>query len=278
MGNLSQSNRMGALKTPLGEDALVLKSFSGGEGLSELFEFDVEALSEQENINFDPALGQSCTIKLKTHNDKERFFCGILARAQWAGRDPEYLGDTEKYFAYRLVLRPWFWLLAHRADCRIFLDKKVKKLSRKCSPMPDFPTERISSSAERQLRQDQVLRAISRNRFRIRFTADGAVWNLLFLRASGRSAHHGARRLAFLAQSDTRPSQCASITPATAGYNRQEQQIYSWVSDRQFRTGKVEFNDYDYLKPPKNLRAHKEAAENYNRGRVRSLRLSRKIR
>ena len=53
--------------------------------------------------------------------------------------------------------------------------------------------------------------------------------------------------------------------PATAGYNRQEQNLLSWVSDRQFRTGKIEFNDYDYLKPPKNLRANKEAAENYTR-------------
>ena len=128
MGNLTQANRMGSLKTPLGDDLLVLKGFSGAEGLGELFEFHVDALSEQENIDFDKALGQACTIKLKTYHQKERFFCGILTEAQWAGRDPQYFGDTEKYFAYRLVLRPWFWLLAHRADCRIFLDKKVTEI------------------------------------------------------------------------------------------------------------------------------------------------------
>ena len=30
------------------------------------------------------------------------------------------------------------------------------------------------------------------------------------------------------------------------------QHLYSWISERRFRTGKVQFNDYDYLKPKKN--------------------------
>ena len=49
----------------------------------------------------------------------------------------------------------------------------------------------------------------------------------------------------------------------TVAYKRVEQQIHSWTSDRRFRTGKIEFNDYDYLKPPKQLRAPKEASEKY---------------
>ena len=77
----------------------LLKSFSGAEGLGELFEFQVEALSEQENIDFDQALGQSCTIKLKTYNDKERFFCGILTHAQWVGAE---VGGEQDYSHYRV--------------------------------------------------------------------------------------------------------------------------------------------------------------------------------
>ena len=53
MGKLSQTNRTATLKTPLGDDVLVLKSFSGTEGLGELFEFQVDALSENNNIDFD---------------------------------------------------------------------------------------------------------------------------------------------------------------------------------------------------------------------------------
>ena len=82
MGNLSQANRMAALKTPLGEDVLVLKSFSGAEGLGELFEFQIDAFSEERSIDFDDVLGQACTVKLRTYKGKERFFCGVLTQGR----------------------------------------------------------------------------------------------------------------------------------------------------------------------------------------------------
>ena len=128
MGQLSQANHAAALKTPLGEDILVLKSFSGSEGLGEPFEFQIEALSEQENVDFDKALGQACTIRLKTYEEKQRFFCGILTNAQWVGSE---VGGQQNYSQYRLVLRPWFWLLAHRANCRIFLHENVTDIIQK---------------------------------------------------------------------------------------------------------------------------------------------------
>ena len=263
MGNLSQSNRMGALKTPLGEDALVLKSFSGDEGLGELFEFDVEALSEQENINFDPALGQGCTIKLKTHNDKERYFCGILARAQWAGRDPEYLGDTEKYFSYRLVLRPWFWLLNHRADCRIFLDKKVTEIIQDVFTKAGFSNGtdfKLPSGSYDKIEycvqyRETDFAFVSRlmEQYGIYYFFEHKDGRHTMVLADSRSSHSAIPDL---------PS--VRYNPATVGYNRQEQNLLTWVSHRHFRTRKIKFKDYDYLKPPKNLLVHKEAAENYN--------------
>src|ERR1700755_3163896 len=125
MGELKQADHASALKTPLGEDVLVLRNFSAIEGLSEPFEIQVDALSKQENINFDKALGQACTVRLKTYEQKQRFFCGILTNAQWAGSE---VGDQQEYSRYRLVLRPWFWLLNHRANCQIFLEKNVKDI------------------------------------------------------------------------------------------------------------------------------------------------------
>src|SRR5882757_268731 len=64
---LTQDKRIGVLTTPLGKDVLVLVRFDGSEGLSELFEFRIEALSEEPDINFDKAIGQQCTLKFKTY-------------------------------------------------------------------------------------------------------------------------------------------------------------------------------------------------------------------
>src|SRR6266851_4363652 len=120
-GKLGQSERVAEFKSPLGKDVLALVRFEGTEGLGELFEYHVEALSEDENIDFDKAIGHSCTIKLNAFKGKERIYDGILTEARWAGK-------KEDFFHYRLVLRPWLWLLGHKADCRIFLDKNVKDI------------------------------------------------------------------------------------------------------------------------------------------------------
>src|ERR1700753_3513615 len=118
---LSQSERVAEFKTPLGDNKLVLIKIDGTEQLGGLFEFHVKALSEQEKIDFDKALGQGCTLKLKAYMGKERIFHGIMTEARWVGK-------IEDFYHYRIILRPWLWMLGHRADCRIFLDKDVKDI------------------------------------------------------------------------------------------------------------------------------------------------------
>ena len=67
MAELKQDKRVGVLETPLGKDVLVLVRFDASEGLSELFEYRIEALSEEADINFDRAIGQPCTVKINTY-------------------------------------------------------------------------------------------------------------------------------------------------------------------------------------------------------------------
>ena len=82
MAELKQEGRIAELTTPLGKDELVLARFDGTEGLSELFEYRIEALSEKADINFDQAVGQQCSVKVKLYG-QERQFNGILVEAQW---------------------------------------------------------------------------------------------------------------------------------------------------------------------------------------------------
>ena len=92
-GKLGQSQRVAEFKTPLGADVLALVRFEATEGLGELFEYHIEALSEEENIDFDQALGQSCTLKLKAFKGKERIYDGILTEARWVGKQQDFHGD-----------------------------------------------------------------------------------------------------------------------------------------------------------------------------------------
>jgi len=264
MGNLDQSNAMAALKTPLGDNVLVLKSFTGSEGLGEPFGFEIEALSEEQNIDFDKALGQACSIKLKTYANKERFFSGILVSAQWTGGE---VGGDKHYARYSLVLRPWFWLLNHSANCRIFLDKNVKEIIEKV-----FTDLGFSSGTDFKFRTTANYEAIS---YCVQYRESDYAFVSRLMEQYGiyyYFEHKDAQHTMVLADSRASHSVVQDLPEIQYniqvwGYNRAEQHLTSWVSDRRFCTGTFELNDYDYLKPPKQLRASKETSEHYARSR-----------
>ncbi len=116
MGDLKQQGRFAELTTPLGQDRLVFQRMNAHEGLSELFEFDIGALSEEDDIDFDSAIGENCCVKLNCADGVKRYFNGVLTEAEWTG-------IHESLFTYTLVLRPWLWILSHTSDCRFFQDK-----------------------------------------------------------------------------------------------------------------------------------------------------------
>jgi type VI secretion system secreted protein VgrG len=264
MSQLSQANYPASLKTPLGGDVLALKAFSGNETLGQPFEFHVEALSEEENIDFDKVLGQACTIKLKTYGQKERLFCGILTEAQWVGTG---IGGQQGYSHYRLVLRPWFSLLAHRANCRIFPKKDVKEIIEKV-----FTDAHFSSGTDFRFgttgNYDKIPYCVQYRETDFAFVSRLMEQYGIYYYFEHQDGQHT------MVLADSRASHKAikdlpkvKYHLQTVAYNRVEQQIHSWTSDRRFCTGKVEFNDYDYLKPPKRLHASKETSETYTRSR-----------
>ena len=120
---LTQDKRVAKLQTQAGENVLVLTRFDGHEGLSELFEFHIDAYSEEENVDFDKALGKPCSVTCKTYGS-ERVFHGILVEAEWHGL-------KDHFHHYRLIARPWLWLLSRTSDCRIFQDMTAPDIIQK---------------------------------------------------------------------------------------------------------------------------------------------------
>src|SRR5437763_15308086 len=109
-GNLRQDPRVGAFDTPLGKDELVLYRFDGSEGLSELFEFQIEALSETSDINFDSAIGANCCVSIKNPEGTQRYFNGNLIETQW-------LGIKNNLHTYRMVLKHLLRILSSISVC-----------------------------------------------------------------------------------------------------------------------------------------------------------------
>src|SRR6187399_752891 len=107
--------------TDLGEDALLFLSFDGTEAMGQPFEYEVDLLSTDEQLDFSKLLGHPMLVLLELPNSQKREFSGIVTRFVLAGT----LG---RYVRYRATLRPWLWLMTRRSNCRIFQKQTVPQI------------------------------------------------------------------------------------------------------------------------------------------------------
>ena len=254
MGQLTQDTRLCELTTPLGKDVPVFVRLDASEGLSELFEYRIECLSEQADINFDQAIGKQCTLKVKLHG-KEREFSGILVEAQW-------LGLKGGYFNYRIVLKPWLWLLSRTTDCRIWQDKKAPDIIQevfKDRGFTDFESKLTEEGSCPQLEYCVQYRETDLN-FVSRLMEQHGIYYFF--------KHEGSKHTLVLADSKSSHSPVSGLAtipylPLTGSDRRKEQHLYDWIAERRFRTGKIELNDYNYQKPNAKMISDAKGSESY---------------
>ena len=113
-----QSERAIEITTPLGDDVLLFHHMTATEALGRLFQFDLDLLSNDPNIDFDKLLGQNVTIRLELPDDQMRYFNGFVSRFSQEG-------SVDDFNAYSMTLHPWLWFLTRTADCRIFQEMTV---------------------------------------------------------------------------------------------------------------------------------------------------------
>lgn len=116
MVNTSQGARSVQLQGPAALQGFRLTRLSGREQISRPFEYELSLLGADSGV--DGILGQSVTVTLNLGGGGKRYFNGVVTEfAQ--------VGYGVRYHEYRAVLRPAFWLLSHRADCRVFQKKST---------------------------------------------------------------------------------------------------------------------------------------------------------
>jgi type VI secretion system secreted protein VgrG len=238
MATPTQAERLAKLKTPLGEDHLLLVRFHGTEHMSELFEYTVEALSVDRDVDFDGAIGRNCSVTLEVYGT-QRTFDGILVEAQW-------LGPRNDFFAYRLVLRPWYWLLSRTTDCRIFEKKTVVEIIKQVFAdrgFNDFDDKTTQSYPQIEYcvqyrESDLAFTSRLMEQYGIYYFFDQTGDRHKLIMADSRSSHHPAPDLATL-----------PYIGLDGSDRRAVQHVHEWTADRKFRTGKVELKDYDFIKP-----------------------------
>ena len=124
-----QENRLLQIITAPWNERFFLRGFEGTEGLSTLFSFELDLVSDNNNVAFDEIIGQNLTVAISGENGALRYFNGIVARFSLEGDADEGQGGGMTNYSATLV--PWLWLLSRTSDSRIFQDLSVPKIVEK---------------------------------------------------------------------------------------------------------------------------------------------------
>lgn len=122
LGKLRQKERPFNFHCPLGDDVLLVVSFQGSESMSENFQFTIELISEDFNIDFAALIGKPAAIGIRLGDGTSfRYIHGYISRFR-------HVPHPGRHAYYEAELVPWTWFLTLTADCRIYQEKKVEDI------------------------------------------------------------------------------------------------------------------------------------------------------
>jgi type VI secretion system secreted protein VgrG len=125
MASLKQTDRLMQFSSTLGKDVLLIESLDGAEGISQLFDYQLELLATVDT-EIDPKsiVGTKVAISIALSDVQgSRWINGIVASFE------QRAGDTE-FNVYRARIVPSMWQLTLSSNCRVFQQKTVLDIAK----------------------------------------------------------------------------------------------------------------------------------------------------
>ena len=247
----TQTNRRIAITTPLGEDKLVLRGFSGTEAISQLFYFNLDLLSESESVSFDSIVGKAVSLAILSADGEDRYWHGFVSRFSQGHRDG-------RLTAYHAQMVPWLWFLTRSSNCRIFQNQKVPDIIQKvfkAHGFSDFELRLHGAFAPRdycvQYRESDfsfVSRLMEEEGIYYFFSHDKSKHVMVLANDPAAHQTNPQQKTARLASVDAAPY---------------EEVVTEWHYHEEFRTGKWAQTDYNFETPSTSLAVSVNGKNNY---------------
>ncbi len=251
-----EENRYLYIESKLGQNELLLESFTGSEGMSQLFSFQLELLSENRRLRFEDILGQEISFGIAGTEAGESPRCihGIVtAFAQ--------LPDTSRLSRYRAIVSPRLWTLTRKQNCRIFQHLSVPDILKEvlagidvvwelqgAHPVRDYCVQYRETDfnfVSRLMEEEGIF-------FFFRFTKDT---HKLVL-SDSKTSHQDM------------PGQSSLIYEEVSGGVRDEARITGWIKTQELSSGKCSMQDYNFENPKTNLLASQDILPSAMVGKV----------
>ncbi len=247
MPSFTQDDRTMAVETPLGKDKLLLQRLDGEEGVSKLFHFDLELLSEDPGLDFNAIVGKNVTVSVKLIDGSKRYLNGIVNQFNQGG------GDSRFTF-YRAQIIPWTWLLSLTTDCRIFQNMTAPDIIQKIFADHGFQDYKNTlKKSYKPLEYCVQYRETDLN-FIFRLMEEFGIY-YFFQHESGKHT---------MILGDT-PDHQPCPGQDTAKYQRsglgteEEDVITAWTQRQEVRSGKCSLTDYNFETPSNKLEVNVES-------------------
>jgi type VI secretion system secreted protein VgrG len=254
-----QDRRPGELHTPLGENELVLRRLDAIEGISELFEYRVLAISHRIEPDFNRIIGRNCTVTLTDRAGEPRYFDGILT-------DVQLVGIEHEDFIYRMTLRPWLWLLSKRTNCLIFHEKTAPEIIDQI-----FKAHSDFAKVEQILEEDKY----PVKEYCVQYRESDMAFVCRLMEEAGISYHfvHEKGKHTLVMGDGTAaykpvPGSKRKFVPTDQPHWRDEEHFNIWRPERRFTSGKTTLEEYDFKKPTAELRTEKSNPGKYANGEL----------
>ena len=253
MAIYTQDNRQIQITTPLGKDELLLTGFTGQEGVSRLFSFDLRLLSENRSVKLEDLVGKKATITMSLPDGAKRHFNGIVSSFSQGGSTMMEGGENPKIFAqYRVELVPWLWLLTRASDCRIFQEMSVPDILEKIFKefgFSDYKNRLQGSFAPREYCVQYRETAFN---FVSRLMEEEGIFYFF--------EHDQDKHTLILANSPNEFKPCplqAKVSYKTIiGQEREDDVITDFTISREVRPGQYTIRDFNFEKPTLDLTAN----------------------
>jgi type VI secretion system secreted protein VgrG len=240
----TQANRLIAIDTPLGGDALLLRGFHGREAISRLFQFDLDLLSESRSVSFDDVVGKNVTLRISLADGSDRYWNGFVSRFS---QGPFEQGLTQ----YHAVMVPWLWFLTRTADCRIFQNKKAPDIIQQIFKDLGFSEFKLQLYGDFVEREYCVQYRETDFNFVSRLMEEEGIFYFF--------EHEDGKHTLILANDPAAhkccPNQPSARCALTPGSWQDEDVILEWRQEQEVRPGSYAVTDYNFETPSSSLAA-----------------------
>ena len=238
----TQEGRLISIESPLGKDVLLLQGFSGREGISRLFSFHLDLLSEKESIDFKKIVGQNVTIQIALAGGATRYINGFVSRFAQSG-------SAQDTTHYQMEVVPWLWFLTRIADCRIFQDKTIPQIVEAVFKSRGFSDYKLSLTATYEQREYCVQYRETDFNFVSRLMEQYGIFYYF--------EHDNGKHTMVLGDSPSVHQPCpnqATVHYIAGGAAKEiEDVVTAWQMEQELRTGKYTHTDYNFETPSTNL-------------------------